>query len=502
MSTMTLPALAAAHPPVDGAPKDLKTQEAFIGALVRRMAVLENFVRQEKEQVLERARGKLEAQPITMLEQRRFMLFAQRARERELQLQAEVAEAREALSEPLRVDASMEEARLLAERTAEREKRRLQQSRQQLALCYRDGRRRDALYSIMQKHSLDEVAVLRQELGETQRREQESRLRAEQAEKEVSRQIHLSKMVELDREQESIWDVKLKLKDKEEQLRKLAHAGTRLMVLLAPDVAGAKADGKKPLFATQHERVNMLIDKCTHMALEVRRREVVEHNRDYSELQAHCDASQRAHENEVRRLRDESAAQLREETDKLQALLEDQALRAEQASVARIAEIKELKQVVGDLGSQLAATRNALARTSDELLNQRKTGSRLVQYINDRRTLLSAEPQRFTPQEIADYARYLNFDMTTDHHLLWVAEEALHAPLPPHWSSHRDENDDIYFFCQKLNKSTYSHPMDEYYRELYHELSALQHAAAQLEPRGGGGGATLAIGDAVLAIEA
>ena len=26
--------------------------------------------------------------------------------------------------------------------------------------------------------------------------------------------------------------------------------------------------------------------------------------------------------------------------------------------------------------------------------------------------------------------------------------------------------------------------MDEYYRELYHELSALQHAAAQLEPRG------------------
>ena len=49
------------------------------------------------------------------------------------------------------------------------------------------------------------------------------------------------------------------------------------------------------------------------------------------------------------------------------------------------------------------------------------------------------------------------------------------SPLPgmrtlaAHWSSHRDENDDIYFFCQKLNKSTYAPtPIPEQQHELFH----------------------------------
>ena len=68
-------------------------------------------------------------------------------------------------------------------------------------------------------------------------------------------------------------------------------------------------------------------------------------------------------------------------------------------------------------------------------------------------------------------------------HLTWIAEEALHAPLPPHWSSHRDDTGDVYFvrsvvallcravsltpmlpakrkqYSAKLDKSTYEHPL-------------------------------------------
>ena len=43
-------------------------------------------------------------------------------------------------------------------------------------------------------------------------------------------------------------------------------------------------------------------------------------------------------------------------------------------------------------------------------------------------TVLDGRAAALAPQEIADYARYLNFDMTTDHHLLWVAEEDRPAP--------------------------------------------------------------------------
>jgi hypothetical protein len=69
--------------------------------------------------------------------------------------------------------------------------------------------------------------------------------------------------------------------------------------------------------------------------------------------------------------------------------------------------------------------------------------------------------------EIVRFAIHLGMDLRDDVHLLWIAEEALRAPLPEHWEA----TVDAYGRPQYRNKINHSvtleHPMDEYYRYLY-----------------------------------
>jgi hypothetical protein len=53
-------------------------------------------------------------------------------------------------------------------------------------------------------------------------------------------------------------------------------------------------------------------------------------------------------------------------------------------------------------------------------------------------------PQPST-EEVHDYARYIGMDPLAEPHLLWIAEEALVAPLPPGWTEHYDEQDEPYY---------------------------------------------------------
>jgi hypothetical protein len=64
-----------------------------------------------------------------------------------------------------------------------------------------------------------------------------------------------------------------------------------------------------------------------------------------------------------------------------------------------------------------------------------------------------------------------------------IAEAALLAALPAGWTVHLDARDNEFFFCSATRQSSYEHPMDAFYRQLY-----AQHKAADAVLLGAGCG--------------
>jgi hypothetical protein len=61
--------------------------------------------------------------------------------------------------------------------------------------------------------------------------------------------------------------------------------------------------------------------------------------------------------------------------------------------------------------------------------------------------------------------------------LLYIAEEALVAPVPPGWTVHLDAAQNEYFHNAASGESTYEHPMDQHYRQLCQQKRREKHAA-------------------------
>ena len=78
-----------------------------------------------------------------------------------------------------------------------------------------------------------------------------------------------------------------------------------------------------------------------------------------------------------------------------------------------------------------------------------------------------------TAQEIADYARYIGMDPIVDINLLWIAEEALSASLPEGWQEHHDNGGNVFYYNSLTNVSSWEHPLDDYYRQLYLKLKKI-----------------------------
>jgi hypothetical protein len=69
-----------------------------------------------------------------------------------------------------------------------------------------------------------------------------------------------------------------------------------------------------------------------------------------------------------------------------------------------------------------------------------------------------------------EYAKWLGMDCEKDSDLLWIAREGLKAPLPPDWKPCKTQDtEEIYYFNFKTGDSTWDHPCDNYYRNLYGE---------------------------------
>eukprot|EP00741_Cyanophora_paradoxa_P000330 tig00000403_g321.t1 len=88
------------------------------------------------------------------------------------------------------------------------------------------------------------------------------------------------------------------------------------------------------------------------------------------------------------------------------------------------------------------------------------------------------EENRPSALEIANFARYLGMDPVLDAELLWIAEEALVAPLPDGWGEYYDPDGFPYYWNAETLESQWQHPLDDYYRDLYRKARSKRDQAS------------------------
>jgi hypothetical protein len=277
----------------------------------------------------------------------------------------------------------------------------------------------------------------------------------------VKRLEYNAKMVEIERKQEAPYHLKLSLKGKEEQVRALVKAVTRLQALLhGPEL-------KQSTFSTENERVEALLSDCTAEASDIRGRELLALEEERKEMRGQVVQSAAEVMKDARRMKESLETALAAEKQSAQTAAEAHAniLAATQDEASN--RIAQLTAALKECGAQLETTREREDTAEHQLLCYRKIAHRLVQYLSDKRKLLhngGDGTQPYSPTELSDYAKYLGIEPTSASevyarwwffaldsaaragtYLTWIAEEALTAPLPPHWSSHRDDTGDVYF---------------------------------------------------------
>merc|ERR1711988_1811473 len=97
----------------------------------------------------------------------------------------------------------------------------------------------------------------------------------------------------------------------------------------------------------------------------------------------------------------------------------------------------------------------------------------IMSYVAQRRKLAYADSEAPSAAEIREYASYLGIEPELDARWLWIAEEAISCPLPPSWQGMQDDNGAPFFYNTQTDKSQYAHPMDDYFRTLYHNLKSV-----------------------------
>lgn len=76
---------------------------------------------------------------------------------------------------------------------------------------------------------------------------------------------------------------------------------------------------------------------------------------------------------------------------------------------------------------------------------------------------------------LLQFARYLGMDPNEDQALLWIAKEAMLAPLPTGWSEVTDPTTgDVYYHCEATGESAWTHPSEAQYKELYKQIKHAQ----------------------------
>eukprot|EP00930_Biecheleria_cincta_P045379 TRINITY_DN31286_c0_g1_i1.p1 TRINITY_DN31286_c0_g1~~TRINITY_DN31286_c0_g1_i1.p1 ORF type:complete len:1189 (+),score=217.37 TRINITY_DN31286_c0_g1_i1:127-3693(+) len=68
--------------------------------------------------------------------------------------------------------------------------------------------------------------------------------------------------------------------------------------------------------------------------------------------------------------------------------------------------------------------------------------------------------------EMLSFVHSLGIDHVRESEMLWIAEEAYNAPLPPGWTEHVAGDGKTYFYNTTLRQSLWQHPLDEVFMEI------------------------------------
>lgn len=77
-----------------------------------------------------------------------------------------------------------------------------------------------------------------------------------------------------------------------------------------------------------------------------------------------------------------------------------------------------------------------------------------------------SNPANNISEEVISMAEYLGIRVISENHLLWIAADALKAPLPMSWTVQTDKQGRTFFFNHITNQSRWDHPLDPHFRKL------------------------------------
>eukprot|EP01017_Pseudomicrothorax_dubius_P012377 TRINITY_DN1507_c0_g1_i1.p1 TRINITY_DN1507_c0_g1~~TRINITY_DN1507_c0_g1_i1.p1 ORF type:complete len:898 (+),score=268.75 TRINITY_DN1507_c0_g1_i1:213-2906(+) len=81
-----------------------------------------------------------------------------------------------------------------------------------------------------------------------------------------------------------------------------------------------------------------------------------------------------------------------------------------------------------------------------------------------------------TEQEIMEYGYFLGMSLPEDRDLLYISREGLKAPLPRPWKACKSATGDLYFFNFETGQSSWTHPLDDFFRKKFMETKALKQS--------------------------
>ena len=80
-------------------------------------------------------------------------------------------------------------------------------------------------------------------------------------------------------------------------------------------------------------------------------------------------------------------------------------------------------------------------------------------------------------EEVKEYLKWLGGDLETDRDLMYIAREALCAGIPDNWKLYQRRNgaEDPFYFNTTTGESSWDHPLDNYYKELFNQQKKLKN---------------------------
>lgn len=118
-------------------------------------------------------------------------------------------------------------------------------------------------------------------------------------------------------------------------------------------------------------------------------------------------------------------------------------------------------------------TRGESWKRAETVLNCQEEASKECEFLREvmakgygLEKLIPADRLQFLTVEVLNMAEYLGIKPISESHMLWIAVDAIQAPLPVNWIAQRDTEGRIFFYNKITHQSKWDHPLDPHFRKL------------------------------------